>query len=45
LVISQISFRYIREEALQYLTVHKVKVLLNLFNIENWNKIKNGILK
>lgn len=33
------SFRFIREEALQYLTVHKVKLLLNVFNIEDWQRI------
>ena len=25
--------------------MHKVKLLLNVFNIENWNQIKNAVLK
>ncbi len=43
-IISQIAFRIIREEILSYLTVYKVKLLLNLFNISSWGLlVKNGI--
>lgn len=32
-VITQMSFRFLREEGLQFLTVHKLKLLLNVFNV------------
>ena len=40
----QIAGRIIREEALSYITVYKVKLLLNLFNINSWGAlVKAGI--
>ncbi len=33
------SFRIIREEALNNLNVHKLKILLNIFNKDSWKKI------
>jgi hypothetical protein len=42
--IFQIACRIIREEALGYLTVYKVKLLLNLFNINSWGAlVKAGV--
>ena len=42
--IIQIAGRIIREEALSYITVYKVKLLLNLFNINSWGAlVKAGI--
>ena len=38
-VITHMSFRFLREEGLQFLTVHKLKLLLNVFNVENWASI------
>jgi hypothetical protein len=38
-VVSQLSFRFIRQESLQFLTVHKLKLLFNVFNVENWRMI------
>lgn len=38
-VITHMSFRFLREEGLQFLTAHKLKLLLNAFNVENWTSI------
>lgn len=35
-VVAQLSFRLIRQESLLFLTVHKLKLLLNTFNVEDW---------
>lgn len=35
-MVCQLSFKIIREEALTYFTVHKLKLLLNMFNMDTW---------
>lgn len=44
-VVAQLSFRFIRQESLQYITVHKLKLLLNMFNVENWRAILKESLR
>lgn len=38
-VVAQLAFRFIRQESLQFLTAHKLKLLLNVFNVEDWRAI------
>jgi hypothetical protein len=45
-VVAQLSFRFIRQESLQFLTPHKLKLLLNVFNVEDWRAIlKDNLLE
>ena len=45
-VVAQLSFRFIRQESLQYLTLHKLKLLFNVFNLEDWRAVlKESLLE